>query len=49
MESSMTNECPVCGKRVSDWESASGKTLVVNGKLYHKSCLEGVTIKQVEK
>jgi hypothetical protein len=30
--------CAICKVRVSEWMMASGKTLVINGKLVHMSC-----------
>lgn len=35
----MTNECPLCKHRVSDWQMACGKTTVIKDQVYHKSCL----------
>jgi hypothetical protein len=35
--------CPFCTKRVNDWEIAFEKTLVINGKRCHRSCLRDQT------
>lgn len=40
--------CPVCAKRVSNWQIANGKTIVANGNTYHRGCLDELTIKQME-
>lgn len=32
------NTCPVCGKRIQDWEMASGKVLVQGPNIVHKAC-----------
>lgn len=31
--------CQLCKLRVSNWMMASGKCLIVNGKLVHKACV----------
>ena len=35
----MTNYCPLCKVRVSNWMMACDKTQIINGEIYHKSCL----------
>ena len=34
----MTNVCPLCKHRVSEWMMASGKTEEVGNEIVHKSC-----------
>ncbi len=31
--------CPLCGKRVSNWEVAGGKVVVIDGKIVHRACI----------
>ena len=45
----MKEICPICEKRISDWMSATGKTIRVNGIIYHTACLQDKTIMEVEK
>ena len=35
----MNMNCPLCGKRISEWNMSAGKTMDVNGRTVHKSCL----------
>lgn len=37
----MPNVCPLCTKRVNDWQMANGKATVMYGKLCHNSCIMG--------
>ena len=30
--------CPLCERRISNWEIASGKVMHIDGKLIHKAC-----------
>lgn len=40
--------CPLCHHRISHWEWANGKTILVNEKQVHKSCLMYYNVKEVE-
>ena len=33
------DQCPICTFYISQWQTANGKTIVINGKLYHKTCV----------
>ena len=33
------NKCPLCSLRVQDWHMASGKAVIHEDHIYHKSCL----------
>lgn len=33
------NVCPLCNKRVSEWQKASGKTTIVANEIVHNDCL----------
>ena len=37
--SSTDPTCPLCHKRISNWEMASGKTVVQGQKVIHEACL----------
>lgn len=43
----MTEVCPICHRRISDW--MRGKTIVVNQHRYHTACLKDTTIGEVQK
>lgn len=45
----MPNVCGLCTRRVSDWEMACGKTVVINGQIVHKACLMDVKPSEVKK
>lgn len=44
----MQNVCPLCERRVSEWQMACGKTVIINGAVTHKSCLMDKTIAEME-
>jgi hypothetical protein len=31
--------CPLCDKRVSNWEIAGGKVVIIDGKILHRACV----------
>lgn len=35
-------KCPICHKRVSNWEMAGGKCTIIHGRVTHNSCLMDV-------
>ncbi|HEX5429846.1 MAG TPA: hypothetical protein VFX17_02070 [Patescibacteria group bacterium] len=37
--------CAICEKRVSDWMMACGKTLIIDGQIVHKACVEDYRVK----
>lgn len=43
--------CVLCTKRVSNWEMACGKTVIVNDQVTHKACLmdHDISIAELEK
>lgn len=45
----MTNQCPLCNKRVQDWQMASGKSTTVYNRLVHIACLMDVKPSEVER
>ena len=40
--------CPLCHSSISDWQSMSGKTIRIEEKECHKSCLQHLTIRDIE-
>ena len=32
--------CPICEKRISNWEMAGGKTVIVAGEHVHLACIK---------
>lgn len=36
----MGTVCPLCQKRVSNWEQAAGKCIFVQGQLIHMACAQ---------
>lgn len=36
--------CPYCERRISPWHDATGKTVEVNGHVYHKICIIGLQV-----
>lgn len=42
--------CRLCEKRVSEWQMASGKTIIIANQIVHKSCAldQGTTINTLE-
>ena len=39
LQGGQMNTCPLCEKRVSEWMMACGKTVVINGRICHKTCV----------
>lgn len=40
----MKSECPLCNKWVSEWEILTGKTVIIEGKIVHVSCVQHLSI-----
>ena len=40
--------CLKCGEPISNWSQATGKTIKVNGILYHTACITEARIKDIE-
>lgn len=36
----MENRCPICRKKVQDWQMCAGKTTIVDSLVVHNSCLQ---------
>ncbi len=41
----MENKCAICIKRISNWESAAGKTCEVDGYHIHNACKDDFELK----
>lgn len=39
-------ECPLCNKRISEWQIAGGKCVTIGSHMYHVSCIK--TVKEAE-
>lgn len=46
----MRDICPLCERRISDWEAAGNKTILIAGQVVHKSCalIQDETISQLQ-
>lgn len=42
----MEIHCPLCSRRISDWEASNKKVQTINGQTYHKACLMDSTIQE---
>lgn len=49
-EEVMSNICPLCQKRISDWMMADGKCVLIANKVVHKACTmdHDLSIKELE-
>ena len=41
----MTDHCPLCNYRISNWELATNKVVILSQGYFHKSCLQDYKLK----
>ena len=44
----MNEKCVICEEPISNWQKATNGTIIVFGKLCHKSCIAKYNLKEIE-